>query len=146
MQRGHTLFELLVVLAVAAIIAAVSIPSVAWVEGRAAVAADARSLALVMRHAQARASSSGDPVVVRLQNDGHGYLCEWGAGTDLTILDSGRFHGACATNYPGGAVEFPVWGWPCTLAGEPRAGTFSFTCEGASASVVLQMGGRIRWQ
>jgi prepilin-type N-terminal cleavage/methylation domain-containing protein len=146
MQRGHTLLELLVAIGIAATLATVVGPGVAWVEGRAAVAADARSLALVMRRAQARAASSGIPVVVRLQSEGRAYVCEQGAGDTATILDSGRFHGTCATNYPGGAVQFPLWGWPCTLAGVPRAGSFTFACAGASAAVVLQMGGRVRWQ
>jgi len=146
MQRGHTLSELLVALAVAAVLAAIVVPGVAWVEGRAAVADDARSLALAMRCAQARASSSGLPVVVRLLNGGRAYVCEQRSGEGATVFASGDFHGACATNYPGGAVQFPLWGWPCTLAGEPRAGNFSFACDGASATVVLQMGGRVRWQ
>jgi type II secretion system protein H len=146
MQRGHTLMELLAALAVVAILAAVAVPGVAWVEGRSAVAADARTLALALRCAQARAAASGVPVVVRLQSGGRAYVCQQGAGVTATILDSGRFHGVCATNYPGGVVEFPLWGWPCTLAGEPRAGSFTFACAGASAAVVLQMGGRVRWQ
>ncbi len=41
MQRGHTMSELLVVLAVAATLSGVAVPSLAWVEGRAAVRADA---------------------------------------------------------------------------------------------------------
>jgi len=146
MQRGHTLSELLVALAVAAVLAAVVVPGVAWVEGRAAVADDARSLALAMRCAQARAASSGLPVVVRLCNGGRAYVCEQGAGDATTVVASGSFHSPCATNYPGATVRFPLWGWPCTLAGEPRAGNFSFAYAGASATVVLQMGGRIRWQ
>jgi len=146
MQRGHTLMELIAALVVAAILAAVTVPGVAWVEGRSAVATDARALALAMRCAQARAASSGAPVVVRLESGGRAYVCEQGAGDAATILQSGRFHGTCTTNYPGAVVEFPLWGWPCTLAGEPRAGSFTFACAGATAAVVLQMGGRVRWQ
>ena len=146
MQRGHTLMELLAALAVAAVLAVVAVPGVAWVEGRTAVAADARTLALALRCAQASAASTGVPVVMRLQSGGRAFVCQQGAGEAATIIDRGRFHGVCATNYPGGVVEFPLWGWPCTLAGEPRAGSFTFACGGASAAVVLQMGGRVRWQ
>jgi prepilin-type N-terminal cleavage/methylation domain-containing protein len=146
MQRGHTLSELLVALAVAAMLACVSVPGIAWVDGRAAVSADARSLAFVLRRAQARAAMSGATVCVRLDRQGCGYVCEETADAVTTVLGRGDFHGPCATNYPGGAVEFCTAGWPCSLTGEPRAGTFTFESHGADAAVVLQMGGRVRWQ
>jgi type II secretory pathway pseudopilin PulG len=146
MQRGHTMSELLVTLVVAATLAGVSVPGIAWVEGRAAVKADARSLALVLRRAQARAAMSGATVSVRLEGQGRGYICEQTADSGTTVLERGEFHGPCATNYPGDAVEFRTWGWPCSLSGEPRAGSFTFASHGAEAAVVLQMGGRVRWQ
>lgn len=145
MQRGHTISELLVVLAVAATLGGVTVPGLAWVEGRAAVKTDAQRLALVLRRAQARAAASGDTVRVRLERQGRDYVCEQTGGGGTTILESGEFHGPCATNYPGAAVEFRVSGWPRALSGEPRAGSFTFACHGAVSSVVLQMGGRVRW-
>ena len=108
--------------------------------------ADARTLALVLRRAQARAAMSGATVSVRLEGHGRGYVCEQTADSGTTILESGEFHGPCTTNYPGEAVEFRAWGWPCSLSGEPRAGSFTFASHGAEAAVVLQMGGRVRWQ
>jgi Tfp pilus assembly protein FimT len=146
MQRGHTMSELLVTLAVAATLACISVPGLAWVEGRTAVKADARVLALVLRRAQARAAMSGDMVCVRLDQQGRGYVCEQTAAAVTTVLERGLFHSPCVTNYPGAAVEFSAWGWPCSLAGEPRAGSFTFASHGADAAVVLQMGGRVRWQ
>jgi type II secretory pathway pseudopilin PulG len=145
MQRGHTMFELLVVLAVAATLSGVSVPGLAWVQGRAAVKTDAQRLALVLRRAQARAAASGDTVCVRLDRRGRGYVCEQTGAAGTTVVESGDFQGPCATNYPGAAVEFGLWGWPCALSGEPRAGSFVFACHGAESSVVLQMGGRVRW-
>ena len=145
MQRGHTISELLVALAVAATLGGVAVPGLAWVQGRAAVKTDAQRLALVLRRAQARAAASGDTVCLRLNDQGRRYVCEQtGAGGTATV-ESGEFNGACATTYPGAAVEFRLWGWPCSLSGEPRAGSFVFTCHGAESSVVLQMGGRVRW-
>ena len=146
MQRGHTMPELLVTLVVAATLAGVAVPGMAWVEGRAAVKSDARSLALALRCAQARAAMSGAIVTVRLDDQGRGYVCEQTTGSGATVLERGAFHGPCATNYPGDAVEFGAWGWPCSLSGDPRAGSFTFSSHGVEAAVVLQMGGRVRWQ
>jgi type II secretion system protein H len=145
MQRGHTLCELLVVLAVTATLGGVAVPGLAWVQGRSAVRADAQRLALVLRSAQARAAATGDTVCVRLVDQGRGYVCEQSAAAAGTVVESGGFDTPCSTNYPGAAVEFREPGWPCGLSGEPRAGSFTFACAGAQVSVVLQMGGRIRW-
>ncbi len=127
-------------------LAAVSVPGVAWVTGRAATGADARTFALVLRRAQAAAAATGDPVSVRLVDQGLGYECVRADGDRAVLLDHGRFHEPCATNYPGNVVQFGPWGWPCTAAGRPRAGSFSFSRSGAAAAVVLQLGGRVRWQ
>jgi type II secretion system protein H len=145
MQRGHTLCELLVVLAVAATLALVVVPGLAWVQGRSAVRADAQCLALVLRSAQARAAATGDTVCVRLVGQGKGYVCEQSGAAATTVVASGTFGAPCSTNYPGAAVEFHEPGWPCSLSGEPRAGSFTFACDGAQVSVILQMGGRVRW-
>jgi type II secretion system protein H len=145
MQRGHTLCELLVVLAVAGTLALVTVPSLAWVQGRSAVRADAQCLALVLRSAQARAAATGDTVCVRLVGQGKGYVCEQSGAAATTVVASGTFGAPCSTNYPGAAVEFHEPGWPCSLSGEPRAGSFTFACDGAQVSVILQMGGRVRW-
>jgi prepilin-type N-terminal cleavage/methylation domain-containing protein len=145
MQRGHTLCELLVALAVAATLALVAVPGLAWVQGRSAVRADAQCLALVLRSAQARAAATGDTVCVRLVGQGKGYVCEQSGAAVTTVVASGTFGAPCSTNYPGAAVEFHEPGWPCSLSGEPRAGSFTFACDGAQVSVILQMGGRVRW-
>lgn len=137
--------ELLVVLAVAATLSGVAVPSLAWVEGRAAVRSDAERLALVLRRAQALAAASGDTVIVRLDRQGRDFVCEQTSGSAATTVECGEFHNPCATNYPGDAVEFRVREWPCSLSGEPRAGSFTFACHGAQSTVVLQMGGRVRW-
>jgi hypothetical protein len=89
---------------------------------------------------------SGATVCVRLDRQGCGYLCEETVGSVTTVLERGEFHGPCVTNYPDDVVEFRSWGWPCSLSGEPRAGSFTFASHGADAAVVLQMGGRVRWQ
>ncbi len=145
MQRGHTLCELVVVLAVAATLGGVAVPGVAWIQGRSAVRADALRLTLVLRSAQARAAATGDTVCIRLVDQGRGYVCEETGGVAGAVVEHGAFDGSCSTNYPDGAVEFRQPGWPCGLSGEPRAGSFTFACAGAHVSVVVQMGGRVRW-
>jgi len=145
MQRGHTMSELLVALAVAAMLGGVAVPGLAWVEGRSAVRCDAQMLALALRHAQARAASTGDTVRVQVDARGPGYVCEQTGGGATTVLERGVFHGPCASNYPGGVVEFRALAWPCSSSGDPRAGSFTFASHGAVSSVVLQLGGRIRW-
>jgi hypothetical protein len=100
---------------------------------------------LFVGRATGRAAASSDTVCVRLDHGGLGYVCEQTGASGTTIVDSGEFESPCATNYPNATVEFRLPGWPCTLSGEPRAGSFVFACHGAESSVVLQMGGRIRW-
>ena len=146
MSRGHTLPELLTVMALAAIVAAVTVPGVAWVTGRAAPGADARSFALVLRRAQAAAAASGAIVSVRLIDQGLAYECDQAGAAGPVAVDRGVFHETCSSNYPGDVVQFGPWGWPCAQGGRPRAGSFTFTRSGATATVVLQMGGRVRWQ
>ena len=111
MQRGHTMSELLVALAVAAMLACVSVPGIAWVDGRAAVSADARSLAFVLRARRRAPPCRAPPCACASMRQGCGYVCEETADAVTTVLGRGDFHGPCATNYPGGAVEF------CTEAG-----------------------------
>jgi type II secretory pathway pseudopilin PulG len=145
-SAAYTLVELVVALAVAATLAAVAVPGVAWVHGRTAVNTDARRLAIVLRRAQARAAAVDDMVRVRLLDQGAAYVSEQRDGPQWFAFDRGGFEGlACTTNYPGAAVEFRPAGWPCAVGAGPRAGTFTFTCGGASSKVVLQMGGRVRW-
>ncbi len=145
-QCAYTVVELTVVLAVAAILAAIAVPGLAWTHGRAAVGADARELALVLRRAQARAAAGGQAVRVRLVDGGVGYVCEQDRGGSWSTVAQGSFEGLmCATNYPGAAVSFDPAGWPMAVGAGPRAGNFTFSCHGATSTVVLQLGGRIRW-
>src|SRR3974390_1745051 len=105
-QRGHTLLELAVTLAIAAILAAVVVPGAAFIHGRLAVTADAHRFALVLRRAQARAAATGRPVRVELPMRGKAYQVISAAGGGPASLDRGEFDVPCSTNYPGGALEF----------------------------------------
>ena len=70
-QSGSTLFELVTVMAVAAVFASIAVPSAAHVGSTVVSSAEgARRLALVLRAAQAEAQSRSSSV--RVEVDGHG--------------------------------------------------------------------------
>ena len=140
MQRGHTMFELLVVLAVAATLSGVSVPGLAWVQGRSAVKTDAQRLALVLRRAQARAA----PPATR---SACGSTARAGATSASSPVPPARprrerrFHGPCATNYPGAAVD-SAWGVALRAAPASRGPAASSSPATApSRRSCLQMGG-----
>ena len=142
---GHTLIELAVVCALAAIIAGIAVPSVVASHGCVAGSVASRQLAIVLREAQARAQVSGDVVRVIIDADGQGYSVDAIGAFGESRVASGEFGGArCSSNYPGNAVEFAGAGWPRALGAGVRAGTFRLTASGHTRSVVLQMGGAIR--
>ena len=144
--RGHSLLELVAVLAVLSVLAAVTVPLLAPAHRRLAAGEAARQFAVVLRHAQALAQTGMCRVRVRLTGEGDGYVVSRADGGAWVTEESGSFAGAaCATNYPGACVQFAAAGWPLDDAsGVPRAGTFVFGEGSWRRSVVLQMGGRIR--
>ena len=140
-DEGSTLFELLTVLAVASVLAAVTVPGAAGVRSAFAGAEGARSLALVLRAAQAEAQSRSGPVRV-----------EVGAGGDYTVTDaggdlvmSGRLGTRVTSTYPGGVLEFTERGWARVPgSSSPRAGHFDLAGATSSATVVVQLSGCVR--
>jgi prepilin-type N-terminal cleavage/methylation domain-containing protein len=142
-QRGSTLLELLTVLAVAGVLAAIAVPSAAAVRRTFAAASAVDRLALVLRSAQARAQSGAARVCVRLGTDGKFVVTDGSA--DGPVVDQGELNAAVASNYTGMAVEFAPPGWPCLPgSASPRAGRFMVAGGGAGREVVLQLGGCIR--
>ena len=94
-QSGSTLFELVTVMAVAAVFASVAVPSAAHVGSAVSGAEGARRLALVLRSAQAEAQSRSSSV--RVEVDGGGdYVVT--AGQER--LMSGEPRGACRQHLP----------------------------------------------
>ncbi len=145
-RAGFTAVELMVVLAVLGILAAVTVPSAARVQADAAARAAAQRFALVLRSAQARAWADCLPVEVRLDADGSYEVVERAPAGPL-LLEQGSAGARSTTNYPLGGVEFGPAGWPCSLVTHlPRAGSFAFPGGARPHSVTLQMGGRTRWQ
>ena len=118
--------ELMVVLAVLAILAAVTVPSAADVQADAAARAAAQRLALVLRAAQARAWADRLAVEVHVDADGSYEVVER-APAGPVLLEHGSTGARSTTNYPLGGVEFGSAGWPCSLVTHlPRAGSFVF--------------------
>jgi prepilin-type N-terminal cleavage/methylation domain-containing protein len=140
-RRGSTLFELVTVMAVVGIFAAVAVPGAAHVRSNVSGAEGARRLALVLRAAQAESQSRFQRVRVQVGTGGRYTV----TGADAGLLMGGELGTAVESTYPGGELEFSERGW-AALPGSaiPRAGHFSLG-DGASSSVVtIQLSGFVR--
>lgn len=144
-QRGTTLMELVVILAVVAILAGITVPSAAVAHRRLSAASAAHELALVLRCAQARAQERGTLVAVEVGADGSYDVLETATGGDESIrtVTEGELGARITSTYPGGVVAFGSRGWPRLPGGSatPRPGSFTVVGGGR---VVLQLGGCIR--
>ena len=146
-QGGSTLLELLTVIAVVGILAAVAVPGAAAARRAFAGDAAARKLALVLRAAQARAQARVSIVRVSVAGDGTYVVLDMCAGHDATAapVAAGQLGADVHTNYPGGALEFGPRGWPCLPgASSPRAGSFTISGGSGDPDVVVQLGGCVR--
>jgi prepilin-type N-terminal cleavage/methylation domain-containing protein len=142
-QHGSTLLELLTVIAVMGILAAVAVPSASAVRRTFAASSAVDRLALVLRSAQARAQSASARVCVRIDAGGVFVVTDGGDGGP--VVDSGELNAVVSSNYPGMAVEFSPRGWPCLPgSSSPRAGRFLVAGGGTGHEIVLQLGGCIR--
>ena len=142
-QRGSTLLELVTVLAVTGVLAAIAVPSASAVRRTFAASSAVDRLALVLRSAQARAQSESTRVCVHLDADGGFVVTDTIAGG--LVVDQGELNATVTSNYTGMAVEFAPPGWPCLPgSASPRAGRFLVAGGGSGREVVLQLGGCIR--
>jgi prepilin-type N-terminal cleavage/methylation domain-containing protein len=139
-QRGSTLFELVTVMAVVAIFAAVAVPSAAHVGSVVSRAEGARRLALVLRAAQAEAESRGTTVQVEVGASG-----DYEVSAGEARLMSGRLGAPVTSTYPGGLIEFSERGWASLPgSGSPRAGHFTVVGAGGTTTVTVQLSGCVR--
>lgn len=139
-----TLVELVVVLAITAVLCAVAVPGVAAARRTFRADEAAHRLALVLREAQARAQASGVPVVVSVDADG-GYVVTGAGSFGAGGFARGELGAAVSGNYPGGAVQFGLGGLPSLSGGSsPRAGHFTVADGAPGRTVVVQLGGCIR--
>ena len=142
-QGGMTLLELVVVLAVAAILCAVAVPGVVAVQSTFRAHDAGRRLALVLRTAQARAQASGVPVRVTVKAGG-GYVVR-DVGSPDRVIAHGDLGAAVSGNYLDGTVQFGAAGLPSVAGGtSPRAGHFTVAEGVAGRTVTVQLGGCVR--
>jgi Tfp pilus assembly protein FimT len=133
------MLEMMTVLAVLGILAAVAVPGAARARGTLSAGQAARRLALVLRTAQAEAQSRGSWVSVEVSADGD-YVVSGGTGADVT---SGSLGASVTSTYPAGALGFSARGWAgLPGASSPRAGHFDIS--GSVRSVVVQLSGCVR--
>jgi type II secretory pathway pseudopilin PulG len=133
------MLELVTLLAVVAVLAAVGVPGASKVRSAVSAGEAARRLALVLRSAQAQAQSSASPVRVDVAGDGR-FTVRDESGA---VASSGSLGAGVSSTYPGGALEFGERGWAgLPGAGSPRAGHFDI--EGTSDTVIVQLSGCVR--
>jgi Tfp pilus assembly protein FimT len=142
--HGFTAIEFIVVCAVVAVFCGVSVPSAVSVRRSLAADSGARTLALVLREAQARAQASGQRVGVLVDPHGAYEMLEQRTG-EWTQVAQGELWAAVSTNYPDGRVDFGASGFPL-LAGTatPRAGSFVVGSGARQRTVVVQLAGCVR--
>lgn len=139
-RRGNTMIELVTLLAVMAIIAAIAVPTASGARRALAGKSGAQRLALVLMTAQAQAQAQACRVDVTVTPAG-AYEVSLGASHEV---ERGEFGAGVVSNYPGDSLSFNSSGSPCVLATTtPRAGSFTFG-SAAGCTVVVQLGGCIR--
>ena len=142
---GFTLIELIVVMAVLAIMAAITVPALAAAHSRVSAGEAGKQLAVLLRCVQAEAQTGATRTRISLAPD---------AAYSVTVLRDGAWQQvesgslgavACTTNFPSAAIEFSAHGWPCSLGSTvPRAGSIWLRSGFASTTVVVQLTGGIR--
>ncbi len=139
-ERGSTLMELLTVIAVTGVFAAIAVPSASRAAAGVSGALGARRLALVLREAQAEAQSRGAVVRVSVGADG-----EYLVSRDGATVARGDLGAPVTGTYPGGVIEFTEAGWPrLPGASGPRAGHFSVEGGRQPHVVIVQLSGCVR--
>ena len=142
-QGGMTLLELVVVLAVAAVLCTIAVPGVVAVQSTFRTHDAGRLLALVLRMAQARAQASGVPVRVTVEAGGTYVVRD--VGVPVRVVAHGDLGAAVSGNYPDGTVQFGTAGLPSVAGGtSPRAGHFTVAEGVAGRTVTVQLGGCVR--
>ena len=142
---GFTLIELVVVVAVLAIMAGIVVPAAAMAHGRASAGAAGKQLAVLLRRVQAEAQAGATRTRISLTTDA-AYSVTVSRDGVWRQVESGSLGAvSCSTNFPGAAIEFSAHGWPCSLGSTvPRAGSVWLRSGLVVTTVVVQLTGGIR--
>jgi len=131
---GFTIIEMMVVLAVIAIVTAIAVPSTdAWF-ARQRLSGAARSVEAAFSYARSEAGRSGNIHLVLFQTDAQGnapLLDADGAEVDILVVDDGL---------PGSAGQNCSIDGGEALQGFPRVADVSFGFSGATAAVPIDAG------
>ena len=146
-QQGSTLFELLAVVAITGILAAIVVPGAGTVRRALSGPAGARELALVLRAAQARAQARATTVQVAVAGDGSYTVRDLQTGTPGRRSRRSRSPAASLApmweattpmaSSSSGARDGPVCPAPQALAPGPSS-------VGGDHRVVVQLAGCVR--
>ncbi len=146
-KSGFTQIELIMVLAIIVVIAAISLPRFDRVIEDYKLKTDARQLAWVLRCARQEAIISGYNQTVLFKPNLNCYLRISKKHTTYTLSRNIIFpYHECTFGVPDGGGDYPVCGFTPTGAVTPRAGKITLKNKyGKRISVVVNVGaGRVR--
>jgi hypothetical protein len=140
-EFGHSLVELVIVLACAATMIALAVPNISHVQSEWALWGSARSVENSLQWGRMHAIASNTPILFEVSENGSRY--EWiDPETGESFSESIRFlgDGIRITSSPRRALRFYPQGYAVP------AGTYVLEGETGSYSVIVTPGGRIRFQ
>ena len=140
-EAGHSLIELAIVLACAAIMIAMAVPSISHLQKEWTLWGSARSVENALQWGRMHAIASNAPILFEVGEDG----CRFGwvdPETGAAYTDSSRFlaSGIRITSSPKRSLRFYPQG------NAAPAGSYVIEGDTGSYSVIVAPGGRIRFQ
>ena len=140
-NSGFTLHELLIVVAITAIIAAFSAPGFVRIQKNWSLWGDARMVETSLQWGRMRAIASNSPVLFEVEEDGSRFMWRDPASGDIFATSARLMTGGSRIV---SAPRTPLRFYPRGNA--VPSGTFRVEGETGSYSIIVTPGGRIRFQ